>query len=246
MKKFKLTPLRALWILACLSWVPFIVIVSNSGCASPPTQMETKVFEVVTNVVQVIKTNSMTLTNVEVRTVTVTNAENIVTKTEVTNFTAVPIYFTITNTVERWDYVQGTNAAEIKAVARSIGGAAGGPLGEVIAGFIATAGLGLWGWLRQTAKSKLAVNSMQTIETCREFIKSLPGGAEYDQELVKWMVKHQQEAGVLSATISTLATMIDNRDAKEAAASVIGAINALSKPPPITTSPTPTTPPPAA
>lgn len=198
------------------------------GCASttPPTKLESSIFNVVTNHVTVVQTNTLWTTNISVQTVTLTNN----TQVNVTNTYAVPIPIITTNIVTTVDYQQGENAAKIKATASQIGSVAGGPLGETIAGFAATAILGIWGWWRSNNKSKLAINSMQVIETLRQFVKSLPDGAKYDSALVAWMQKHQGEAGVIQSVVDTLAADVSSSDAKTAAATITAAITALGQP----------------
>lgn len=216
---------------ALLSWF--------SGCASkPPTALEQRwftvttnppVLAVVTNVFQVtqFKTNEVTLT--------VTNTQGV---TEFkTNVTIVPVSVTqtnvgfVTNTPETYNFAPNQNARNVGEV----GGAVGNLFGV---GGLVTTGIGvlfsLWGYVRSKKSNVTAANIAQTVETMREFIKGLPNGAAYDNELVNWMQAHQAEQGVLNQVLNLLATQVSNADARVAADQVRATLAALG-----TTMPTP-------
>lgn len=213
-----------------------ILVMVIGGCAStPPTAVEQKFFD--------IKTNTLVITRLETNVVPITVVHtNIVVDTQgvtITNY--IPVFEYITNTVvafktnESYVFTPGQGAADVRAVGTEVGNVFG------VGGIVGTA-LGalfsLWGIIRSKKNYITAANIAQTVETMREFIKSLPNGATYDNELVNWMQKNQANAGVLQSVIALVGREVSNPDAKDAARNIQTLIEGLklgttpSNPPP--------------
>jgi hypothetical protein len=177
----------------------------------------------------VIQTNTVpvTVTNVIG---TITNVVVIEATEPVTNYTVT----IITNITPQFFYSGlSSNGLAVQDTVTAIGNLAGGWGG--LAGTIVGALAAIWGWVRSSAKSKTAGQLAQVIETAREIIKTVPNGAEYDAELVRWMMKHQAEAGTMTTVLSLLKNVVDNDSAKQVAGQLIGFIKAaqdsVSQPP---------------
>jgi len=199
------------------------------GCTStPPTPREQRLFDIQTNYTPVIQvqTNVITRTLYQTNEVVVTNITGVIEYR--TNLLPILIYETniisrvVTN--ESYVYTPGEGAKEIQAVGREIGNLFG--LGDVV-GFGLGALFSIWAFFRSKKAYTTAANIAQAVETMREFIRSLPNGAVYDNELVNWMQKHQAEAGVLSQVIALLQKEVSNPDAKAAAENVKKIIEGL-------------------
>jgi len=227
------------WLLlaAALTFGCGLVAMIFTSCASrPPTAFERRWFDVVTNppvVVVVTNTIPVTLYRTNQVELTVTNVQGVV---EIqTNHIVIPIVsyqtnlVSITNEAESYVLTPGAGAAEIGQV----GGAIGNLFGV---GGIVTTALGglfsLWGYIRSKKNYATAGNLAQTIETLRQFVRTLPNGGIYDNALVQWMQQHQAEAGVLNQVISLLEREVSNPDARIAAEHVAAAIRALQNPTP--------------
>lgn len=198
-----------------------LAIASMVGCASrPPTKTELKFFDVQTNLAPVISVQ----TNVIPVTIYRTNEQNVVIPVTLYETNVVPV----TNYTEAYVYKPGAGAAE----AAQVGGAVGNLFG---AGGIASTGImalfSLWGYLRSRKSLVTAGNIAQTVETIREFVKTLPNGTVYDNELVNWMQQHQAEQGVLNQVLDLLNKQVSNADARVAADQIRATITALGKTP---------------
>lgn len=198
-----------------------IVIAFLAGCASkPPTAVEQKFFDVQTNLAPVVRVE----TNVIAVTLYRTNEQNVVVPVTVYETNRVAV----TNYAETYVFTPGAGAKQVAEV----GGAVGNIFG--VGGLVTTA-LGalfsLWGYARSRKNYVTAANIAQTVETIREFVKSLPNGAVYDNELVNWMQTHQAEQGVLNQVLDLLSKHVSNPDARVAADQIRATIAALGKTP---------------
>ncbi len=206
-----------------------LALILLHGCATrPPTKLEQGLFNIETNYqpMLVVKTNVITVTTVQTNVVPVTNTIGVIQYQ--TNLVPLLVYQTntviSTNMQESYLYTKGEGAQRIQD--------AGGMIGNLFgAGGVVTTGLGalfgLWGYLRSKKSLVTAANIAQTVETMREFVKQLPGGVQYDNELVNWMQAHQADAGVLNQVIALLQQQVSNPDARVAAQQVMDTIRAL-------------------
>lgn len=201
------------------------LVIFIGGCAStPPTAFEQKFFDIKTNVLVVTKIE----TNVVPFTVVKTNIVVDTLGLTVTNYT--PVFDYITNTIvvlktnESYVFTPGQGAADVKSVGTEVGNmfGAGGIVGTALGALFS-----LWGYVRSKKNYITAANIAQTVETMREFIKSLPNGAAYDNELVNWMQKNQANAGVLQSVIALVGREVSNPDAKDAAQNIQTLIEGL-------------------
>jgi len=199
------------------------------GCASrPPTRFEQGLFNIETNQIPIVvlRTNIFDVTVVRTNAVTVTNTVGVVEWQ--TNIIPVVVQQTntmiVTNTQEAYLYHPGEGAKNIQEVGTTVGNlfGVGGMTGTALGALFS-----LWGYWRSKKSLVTAGNIAQTVETMREFVKSLPNGATYDNELVNWMQAHQADAGVLNQVMTLLKTQVNNQDAKVAAQQVMDTINAL-------------------
>lgn len=202
------------------------------GCASkPPTALEQRWFNIVTNppVIEV-RTNIIPVTVFQTNQVPVflTNVTGV---TEVkTNYVAVPVTVyqtnlaTVTNVPESYVYTPGAGAKVIQET----GGAVGNIFG--VGGLVSTALGGLfsiWAFMRSRKNYVTAANIAQTVETVREFVKQLPNGSTYDNALVQWMQLNQANAGVMQQVVTLLQREVSNPEARVAAQQVLNTIDAL-------------------
>ncbi len=204
-----------------------------AGCATPPTGVESKLFRIETNYVDLVetRTNLVYLTNTVTAVETRTNTLGEVQPVFVTNYVSVPVPVVtlVTSTVPAYAYTQGTNSAAAVQTAAAIGNLVAPGIGGQIAGAVAGLFFSGWCWLRSSRATKVAQNSAQVIEAAREVLKSLPNGKAYDSELVSWMQQHQAESGVLNSVLELLEKNVSNRDAKYTAEQIRTAVAALQK-----------------
>lgn len=204
-------------------------LVIFGGCSTaPPTKFEQGLFTIQTNYVPqvTVQEHVIPITKTNYLTVTVTNLQGVT--QFYTNTVIVPAFqtnlVTTTNLQEAYTYAPGKGEEEIKASAGAVGSLFGmGPLFTAGAGLI----FGAWRWVRGRKALMTAANMAQSVETVREFVKALPNGQVYDNELVNWMQKHQAEGGVLNDVLSLLQRNVNNPDAKIAAKQVQDTISAL-------------------
>jgi len=223
-----------------LAILPFILaatVLLPAGCSTaPPTKVEQGLFDILTNQVVITKTNEVVVpvyqTNVITELVTrtnIVNGEPVVNTVTVTNEHRIVTWQTnmVTQAVtnEAYAYTPGPGAKEITDTAASVGNLFG------VGGIVGT-GLtflwGLWASLRSNKRYLTAANTVQVVETLREFIKTLPNGEAYDTALTQWMQVHQAEAGVTQQVIDLLAKEMNNPDAKVAAEQIKAVIQSLS------------------
>lgn len=207
------------------------------GCSTtPPTALESKLFNVTTNYYPelVTVTNTAYRTNTVIETVTTTNKVGVVVTVPFTNFITVPITQLSTQIVQMPAYLYGNspNTEAVKGVAGTIGNIAAPGVGGPIAGAVAGFGLALWQWIRGNKRSATANNLAQTIEVARELLKSLPNGTGLDNQLTAWMQQHQAEAGVLPQVLDILDKTVDNPQAKTVSDQLRAALTALQSPTP--------------
>lgn len=194
---------------------------------SPPTKLEQALFQPVTNYVPVVVpsyvTNQVTVTQTNVQGVT----------SYLTNIVPVTVP-AATNLQQQISLTPG--AGEKGATTAVTVGAGlfgyGGIASTAMALFF-----GAWRWLRSAKSVATAGNSMQIVEVMREFIKSLPNGAAFDNQLTKFMADHQAEAGVTQDVLSLLENAVSNPDAKVAAANVIATLQSLGINPTVAATP---------
>ncbi len=189
----------------------------------PVVQVKTNVFEVSqTNTVVVYQTNKVTVPGVPEPIFQVVFKTN-----EIVNIAYQTNTVTTTNQLEAgYVYTPGAGAKVIQET----GGAVGNLFG--VGGIVSTA-IGalfsLWGYTRSRKSLLTAANMAQSIETIREFVKSLPNGQTYDNELVNWLTQHQAEGGVLNNVLELLKSQVSNVDAKDAAQHIQSILAALGQ-----------------
>ena len=226
----------------------FAVLLIAAGCSlfgsnpSPPSKTESALFNVQTNYVPVVvaQTNIIPVTVYRTNEVqqTVTNVQGVL-ETR-TNVLVVPVTVYQTNVVASTNQQAQYNYSPGSGITGVEGGLSAIPVYGTLAS-TALAGLAaIWGWLRSSKNRSTAANTMQVVETLRQFIKTLPNGTTYDNALMQWAQAHQAEAGVLNNVLNILQSEVSNPNAQFAAQSVIATINGLTGPTPLT----PTTQPP--
>ena len=167
---------------------------------SPPTKAEQQLFTVQTNYVPSVIT--------------------------VTNPPAAPglppTVTTQTNLTPNYTYSPGP---VIKDVQTGVG---------LIPGYGSLAGMGigvlaaLWGWIRSSKNGTTAATLAQSVETIREFIKTLPNGANYDNALTSWLQQHQADTGTIDSVLALLEKDVSNADAQVAAQQIRATIQSLN------------------
>lgn len=208
-----------------------------TGCSlfgtnpSPPSALEQKFFNTVTNYhdVIVLKTNLTEIILTNHVAVYETNALGQI--GTVTQQVLVPIFVPqiTASTQSVAGYTQTPNATTTAAI-----GAISTGTNIVAPGFGALVGAGLTaivtliGYLRSYKPAVATKDALsQEMETVLEFVKALPNGVEYKAALTKFLAAHQADAGVVVQVANLLANEVSNPDAKVAAQQVIDAINAL-------------------
>lgn len=196
-----------------------LIALSLLGCASttPPTKLEQALFTTTTNYIPkiVVVTNLVTIDIPLYRTnevgVTQITTNHVTYEERQTNYT----------TQEQYTL---TPKSSIKT-----GAQVGGALVNVVApgwGTIISTGalalLGIWGHIRSAQRGKVAATVIQEVETVREFIKTLPDGANYDQAIVTFLKDHQVEAGVATSVMKILANKTNSDEAR-------GAVDAITQ-----------------
>jgi hypothetical protein len=191
---------------------------------SPPTAFESKLFVIQTNFVPVI----VTKTNVEnkINVITITNSVGVILWQ--TNQVTVTNSVSETNEVPNYTYGQSdagktiaqTTGAIVNGVAPGFGGIAG-------TGIMAI--LSLWAYLRGSKFKTTSVTIAQEVETMREFLKTLPQGAKYDQAIVSFLQSHQMETGTAQQVLSLVNNEVSNPEAQAAVKEIQDALAALSK-----------------
>lgn len=219
---------------AALACIVFFTACSTFGTnPTPPTKLESSLFNVTTNYVPVVvmRTNVVPVTVYETNQVqmTVTNVQGVL---EVrTNVLVVPVTTYLTNTAPatnlqaQYNYGTGAGLAGAEGVISAVP-VYGSLASTALAGLAA-----IWGWLRSSKNRQTAANTAQVVETMRQFIKALPNGTTYDNALMQWAQAHQAEGGVLTNMLSIIESEVSNPNAQFAAQSVIATINGLTATP---------------
>ena len=218
-----------------LPLLPILLLLT--GCSlfgtnpSPPSALEQKFFNTVTNYhdVIVLQTNlsTVTITNTVIAFQTNTVGQVVTVTNQVGIPVLVPQITTITQSIPGYILTpNSTTTGTIGTIGTVTNMAAPGVGGLVGAGL--TALVGLWGYLRSYKPAVNTTNALsQEMETVLEFIQALPNGATYKTALTNFLAAHQADAGVVTQVANLLANEVSNPDAKVAAQQVIDAINAL-------------------
>lgn len=197
---------------------------------TPPTSLEAKLFDIVTNQVPqiVTKTNTVNVTNVVEMPSTngaVIQQTNIITQTNVV---------TQTNQVAEYQY---TPKPAVSGTIQSVG-AASGPFtagwGTIAAGALSLL-YGAWAHLRSTKTGNTALVLSQQIEALRDFILTLPQGAKIDTAVTQFLQQHQLDTGVAQEVLAMIKDNTKDPTAVGLAAQLQAAINELTKPTTATT-----------
>lgn len=202
-----------LWALALAAAMALLL----TGCKSPPTKLEAKLFTVETNVVQIIKTNVLTVTNFVEHTEQ-TRPLNFLSTNFVTVTSLVPVVVYETNVVQlaltNYTFTPGPGAAAVVEAARGAGDVFGwGSFAGVLVGGL----FGLWGKLRSRKAILTAENLAQGIELARRLLEQTPQGQALADGFTAWLVKHQAEAGVISEVVKILNRAVIPAEASQAA-----------------------------
>jgi hypothetical protein len=157
-----------------------------------------------TNIVYVTNAASGTVSGVATREPVATNYVTAI----VTNL--VPVF--MTNVVQ----VPVTNLVAKPEVETAIG-AAGSVINTFAPGIgsiVALALGGLYHGYRQVRNRKVNEALVQGVETARAVLTTTPQGKAADAQLVKWLMDHQREAGVLGTVSDLVETVSDNPAAR--------------------------------
>ena len=193
---------------------------------TPPSPLEAKVFNVITNVAYRIVDNTNVVTVTNVVTLVQPSGPPILTTNMVTTTNVV----TQTNQVEQYQFTPKT---EIVSTVQALGTASGpftGGVGTMVGAALVALYAG-WAQLRSNKNANTSTALAQEIETIREFILTLPSGTKIDQAVTQFMQQHQVEAGVAQNVLGILANNVSNNDAVAAAKELSDAIGVLSAPP---------------
>ena len=168
---------------------------------SAPSALESKAFNITTNIVDVavIHTNIVTTTNV----VNVPNPLGVGVPFFTTNILTSTNMVTVTNQVEQF---QLAPKAGVVATLQAVG-AASGPFTAGIGTMVASglvALYGLWAGLRSNKMSTTSAALTQEIEAVRNFIQTLPNGTKIDSAVTTFMQQHQTEAGVAQTVLKLI------------------------------------------
>lgn len=212
--------------------VSILLATTITGCAmfgsnpSPPTKAEQKLFDIVTNVVKQVVTETNVVqrveTNYQVVAYTITNQINQLVPVNFTNVIPVVLFstniVTRTNDVEQYTYgkpnatAQGT-AGVIGGLTNVVAPGAGSLVTELLLGAAA-----IWGGLRSTKANKVNGVLTQTVETAREVLKTTSQGQVLDERLMSWMKDHHLDEGVITQIAALVDKNVDTGQAKEVAA----------------------------
>src|SRR5881394_63740 len=183
--------------------IPLLVVTLFAACTSfhngaPPTKVEEGLFSIVTNYVPVIVYTTNTVAGQP------------------------PVVTTQTNQEPHYTYTPGPGVGAVRDAAALVPGY-GGLIGTGVGALAA-----LWAWFRSSKQGKTAATLGQSVETLREFIKTLPNGTNYDSALTAWLQQHQVETGTVNDVLSLLEKEVDNKDAVVAAQQIRATIAALN------------------
>jgi hypothetical protein len=210
-------PIKAcLVILAGISVICAVCL--STGCntsspQSPPTALDSNVFNITTNVT--IITNQITQTNVTVNPVVITNVVAGL-PVPVTNYVATTNFVPVTVMIPQTNYVYTPNASatglttNIGSTLSAFGVPGGSLIGTLLAGALA-----IWGSLKSrqaTTSGTIAGNATQIIQVARNIISALPNGAAVSSEFNAWLIQHQQDAGIANEVAAVVDQFVDPQD----------------------------------
>jgi hypothetical protein len=212
----------------------FVAVVALSGCATMDKAYDREVVWTNTPTVHVF-TNTVVVTNtvpvVTERTniVYVTNAASGTVSGVATREAVATNYVTavVTNLVP----VFMTNVVQVPVtnlVAKPEAEAAIGAVGSVVNTFapgigsiVALALGGLYHGYRQVRNRRVNEALVQGVETARAVLTTTPQGKAADAQLVKWLMDHQREAGVLGTVSDLVESVSDNPAARMTAQEIM-------------------------
>ncbi len=220
----------------------FTLMLMASGCVAgrpllssqntaPPTELEKKLFSVVTNTVTVTNVVTEVRTNQVVQTVTKTNEVGM----------AVPIYLT-NQVVEKVFHTNVVDLAVPQLVlgpgsqaATAVGGAVAEPfgwgglvstvIGGLLAGYLGLRNRALRG--DATAASQVAGALTQNIETLLEVLSRTPQGQAVLPAVKQYLMKNQTSVGVVEQVSAIMAEYLNKPEAKGAAEEIVKALQTL-------------------
>lgn len=176
-----------------------------TGCCTagpkPPTAVEQNFFTVVTNYVPIV---------------TSTTKVYVVTNEAGTTWVTNTIYET--NWAEGYDFAPNTNAVAVIETGTAIGNffGVGGVVGTILAALF-----GLWAKMRSSSALKMAGVLAEIIEAGRKVMSTTPQGQAAEAQWVRWMSKHQTEAGVILEVAKLLKQVVNKETAQMVADELI-------------------------
>lgn len=208
----------------CIS-LPIVGCRMFGAYPTPPSPTEAKLWNIVTNQVPQVVTQTNVVTRFDV--ITLTNQVGLVTFT--TNTFTTTNLVNATNVVEAYEYVP---KPQVQQTVTQLGNAVApftAGWGSIISA--ALVGLyGLWAHLRSTKSTATSSALTQEIEAIRSYILTLPQGTKIDTAVTTFMQQHQVEAGVADQVLGLIKGFSSNTTVAGAAAQLQDAIAALTKP----------------
>lgn len=218
--------------------LPLICIVFLTGCSmlasKPPSPLETKLFDIRTNQVPVVLTQTNVVTVTQTNVVNVRNpvTEVMYRTNEITIQTVGTNIVTVTNLVPAYEFTPKPASLEAaQAVGTVTNGFLPGFGGLITTGL--TGLLGLWATLRTKKQgNQIAANLTQAIETARSVIKSLPNGAAVGSKFDAFLVAHQEDADLAGKIGAIVDQFVSADEATGAATKIINLVSTpLTSPP---------------
>ena len=182
-----------------------------TGCASAPTRLEQKLFDIRTNQIPTV-----TLVTNIVPVYADSGNPSGVAGSPIAWRTNVTV---TTNFAEAYTYTPSATAARVASAANFLG-----PWGQ-LAGMVLGGLIGAYGILRSSRAAKTAGVLAQVIETGRQVLQSTPQGQTLDQQWKTWMIQHQAEQGVISDVVKLLNQVVDEPSAKITAQDLVALMN---------------------
>jgi hypothetical protein len=192
--------------------------------AAPPTTAEKHFFDVSNSVVErvVVKTNYVTVTNLNIDFKWVTNEFNVPKPVLVTNFVEVPIPTPVweTQKVTIQQLVPGAKIEAVKGIGTLIGDLFG--VGGLVAASI-TGAYSIYLKVRNRALSgeadhmTLATGGLvETTETILNVLKQTPQGQQLMPAVISYLEKHQEKLGTIQEIRDLLAVISKSRSLDDA------------------------------
>ena len=180
-----------------------LLALTTIGCAGAPTKTEKALFNIQTIQVPIV-----------------------------TSITSVVDGLTVvshqTNWIEGYDFSPGQTASSIVETGTNIGNLFG--VGGIV-GTLLSAVFGVWAKLRSNTNRKTAAVLAQIIEAGRKVMTTTPQGQAAEGQWVRWMSKHQTEAGVV-LEVSKLLKQVVNKESAQVVADQLIAMTAPHAPKP--------------